>query len=73
MSIATIESTDVRVVSKSIQKEINGLVEQLRSEIDQVEEPRFQALLETAAEVLIGLGTAFRDYNEKPERAWGTK
>lgn len=73
MRFTTIEATDARVVSKNIHNEINGLVRQLRSEIDEVAEPRFQALLETAAEVLIGLGTAFRDYTEKPERAWGTK
>lgn len=72
MSITSVESTNPKVHSRNIQDELSGLIEQVRADIDQVEEPRFQALLETTAEVLIGLRTAFRDYNEKPEKAWGT-
>lgn len=70
MSIATIESTNPKVHSKTIQNELGDLIQQVRVEIDQVEEPRFQALLETTAEVLIGLQTAFRDYNLGTEKAW---
>ena len=42
----------------------------LRLNIDQVDEPQFRAMFETAAEVLGGLATAFRHYEERSERAW---
>ncbi len=70
MSIAIIESVDPKIVSKTVQNEISDLIEQLRDEIEKVEEPRFQALLETTAEVLIGLRTAYRDYNLGTEKSW---
>ncbi len=46
------------------------LITHARAELDHVEEPRFQALLETTAEVLKGLQTAYRDYDEGTEKAW---
>ena len=42
----------------------------LRDDIAKVEEPRMQAMFETAAEVLGGLAKAFRDYREQQERAF---
>lgn len=38
--------------------------------VPKVREPRFQALLETTAEVLTGLETALKHYDEKREKAW---
>lgn len=63
-------ATDPKIHSSQIQKRLTDLIDELRGDIEQVDEPRFQALLETSAEVLIGLKTAFRDYNEKDEKAW---
>lgn len=70
MSMATIESHNPKIVSKTVQSEISDLIGQVRDEIEKVREPRFQALLETTAEVLTGLRTAYRDYNEGTEKAW---
>lgn len=72
MSIATIESTDPKVDARDIQKNLEDLIARVRKDIDRIEEPRFQALLETSAEVLLGLRTAFKDYNDKKEKAWGS-
>ena len=38
--------------------------------IGRIDEPQFKAMFETAAEVLGGLVTAFRHYEDKSERAW---
>lgn len=44
---------------------LNELIAHLRSDIDQFDEPKAQALFETTAQVLLGLRTAFRDYEEQ--------
>ena len=46
------------------------LIEHLREDVQQVTEPKAQALFETAAEVLTGLVKAFDDYDHKSEKAW---
>ena len=45
-------------------------IQYFREDIDKVQDPRAQAPFETAAEVLSGLETAFRDYEAGTERAW---
>jgi hypothetical protein len=70
MSIATIDSTDPKIHSTHIQEALEDVIQHVRQDIEKVEEPRFQALLETTAEVLIGLRTAFKDYSEGREKAW---
>jgi hypothetical protein len=42
----------------------------LRADIDAVDEPQFRAMFETAAEVMCGLVTAFRHYEQHNEPAW---
>ena len=70
MTIETINSADPKLHATNIQNRLQQLIEHVRQDIDKVEEPRFQALLETTAEVLIGLQTAYRDYNQGRETAW---
>jgi hypothetical protein len=53
-----------------MQLRFQELVDHLRQDIDKVDEPQFKAMFETAAEVLVGLSKAFRDYEEKAESAW---
>ena len=65
-----IQSSDPVVHSENIQRMLSELANHARRDIDQVDEPRFQALLETTAEVLGGLQTAFSDYNQGKEKAW---
>ena len=50
-----------------IRKEFLDLVEHLRDDVKQVEEPKAQALFETSAEVLGGLAKAFDDYERNVE------
>jgi hypothetical protein len=63
-------SADPKVHSENIQRQLDELIQHARADIERVTEPRFQALLETTAEVLTGLKTAYRHYGEKHERAW---
>ena len=70
MSSKTIDQTDCKVLSTEIQHKLADVVEFLRRDIENVSEPRFEALMETSAEVLIGLETAFRDYSVGKEKAW---
>ena len=63
-------SPDPAVHSKNIQRQLTDLVEHLREDIEVVDDPRFAALLETSAEVVNGLKTAFAHYDQGRERAW---
>ena len=56
--------------SRNLQKQLGELIDHAKADIDRVQEPRFQALLETTAEVLGGLRTAFRHYEVGSEKAW---
>ena len=49
---------------------LSDLIEHMRTYVKRVPEPRFQALLETSAEVLTGLNTAFTHYDRGEEVAW---
>lgn len=63
-------SSDPAVHQQNIQRMLEDLIRHTREDIERVDEPRFQALLETSAEVLTGLKTAFEHYGRKEERAW---
>jgi hypothetical protein len=56
--------------SSEAQMRLQQLVDYLRSNVHQVEDPRAQALYETSAEVLLGLKKAFADYAKQNEAAW---
>ena len=56
--------------SRNLQKQLGELIDHAKQDIDRVSEPRFQALLETTAEVLGGLRTAFQHYEQGSEKAW---
>ena len=70
MNTTTIDSADPIVHARHIHGMLDELITHSRQDIDRVIEPRFQALLETTAEVLIGLRTAFRDYSDGKEKVW---
>ena len=65
-------SPDPKVHSAHIQRQLDELIQHARADVTRVAEPRFQALLETTAEVLTGLKTAYQHYGRKSERAWGS-
>ncbi len=56
--------------SSTVQHSLTDLVHQVRKEIEQVEDPRFKAILETTAEVLIGLRKTYEDYSEGKEKVF---
>jgi len=64
-------TSDPLVHQQNIQQKLEELIQHTREDVERVDEPRFQALLETTAEVLTGLKTAFQHYGNKSERAWG--
>ena len=66
----TIASKDPRAHTTNVRKEFRELIEHLRSDVNKIDEPKAQALFETAAEVISGLDTAFKHYEEKSEEAW---
>jgi hypothetical protein len=66
----TMLTTSTRDVITQTAESLDKLVAQVRAEISQVSEPKAQALLETTAEVLIGLKKAYEDYKRGGEKAW---
>jgi hypothetical protein len=56
--------------NQQMQGRLQELVEHLRADIENVNEPKLKAMFETAAEVLHGLQKAFRDYEQRYEPAW---
>ena len=66
----TIASKNPRAHSANLRKEFGILIDHLRGDIEGIDDPKAQALFETAAEVISGLDTAFEHYEEKSESAW---
>jgi len=50
--------------------ELSYVIDHLRRDIDEIEEPQCKAMFETAAEVIGGLVTALRHYEQHRESAW---
>lgn len=65
-----LETSDPKAHTENIKEELQKLVDHLRKDIGQVDEPQAKALFETSAEVLLGLKTAFIDYEKGEEAAW---
>ena len=66
----TIASKDPRAHTANVRKEFRELIEHLRGDINKIDEPKAQALFETAAEVISGLDMTFKHYEEKSEGVW---
>ncbi len=66
-----IDSADPRLHSQNIQGMLKGLADHLEFDIQMVDAPRFEALLETTREVLKGLYKAFEDFDKGHGKAWG--
>ena len=71
MSTATSEYpvTDARHHTSKIGAEMQHLVLHLRGDAAKVSQPKAQAMYETAAEVILGLCKAFKDYETGIETA----
>ncbi|MDB6094092.1 MAG: hypothetical protein JWM32_1654 [Verrucomicrobia bacterium] len=55
--------------SRNIRAQLSELIDNLKRDVERIVEPRFEALVETSAEVLKGVRTAFERYDEHRERA----
>jgi len=65
-----LETSDPKAHTENIKEEFQKLVDHLRKDISRVDDPQAKALFETSAEVLLGLKTAFTDYEKGEEEAW---
>jgi hypothetical protein len=59
--------------ARKMSTELSAMIDHMRHDINQVDEPQFKAMFEAAAEVMGGLVTAFRHYEQKNERAWNQR
>lgn len=65
-----LQTSDPRAHSKNIRSGLQEMVDHLRKDIGKVEDPKAKALFETSAEVLTGLLTAYKHFEEGKEEAW---
>jgi hypothetical protein len=56
--------------SRNIQRLLSELIIHTRDNVEHVNDPQFRALMETSAEVLSGLRTAYEHYDQAREPAW---
>lgn len=49
---------------------LDDLITHLRSDVEQVSDPKAEALFETTAEVLQGLKRAYQHFEQRFEEAW---
>jgi hypothetical protein len=66
----SIASSDPKAHSANVREEFQELIQHLRDDVEKIQDAKGQALFETAAEVMSGLETAFKHYEEKSEKAW---
>ena len=62
--------SDPRHHTEKMRKRLQETIDHLRKDVERVDEPQFKAMFETAAEVLGGLITAFKHYDQRRESAW---
>jgi hypothetical protein len=68
--MASAADRDPRHHTQKMQKALQDIRNHLREDIQKVDEPQLMAMFETSAEVLGGLEKAFKDYEQKNEKAW---
>jgi hypothetical protein len=61
--------SDPRYHTANIRAALDDMIQHLRDDTHQFDEPKAQALFETSAEVLTGLRTAFSHYDSGVEAA----
>jgi hypothetical protein len=68
--MASAADRDPRHHTQKMQKALHDIRNHLREDVQKVDEPQLKAMFETSAEVLGGLEKAFKDYEQKSEKAW---
>ncbi|MDF1631406.1 hypothetical protein [Mycoplana sp. MJR14] len=62
--------SDPRHLVDKVQTRLQEAMDDMRKDVEHVDEPQMKAMLETAAEILGGLKKAFGDYEKENEAAW---
>jgi hypothetical protein len=70
MSLQDLKTSDPKAHAGNIKTAITELIQDIRRDVEQVNEPKAQALFETSAEVLQGLVTAYEHYEAGKEAAF---
>ena len=65
-----LDTSNSKIHSQNIRQEFQEMVDHLRRDTGKIKDPKAKALLETSAEVLSGLITAFKHYEDGIEEAW---
>lgn len=68
--MASAADRDPRHHTQKMRKALQDIRNHLREDVEKMDEPQLKAMFETSAEVLGGLEKAFRDYEQKNEKAW---
>lgn len=68
--MASAADRDPRHHTQKMRQALQDIRNHLREDVEKVDEPQLKAIFETSAEVLGGLEKAFRDYEQKNEKAW---
>ncbi|MDE5462197.1 hypothetical protein [Bradyrhizobium sp. CSS354] len=68
--MANAADRDPRHHTQKMQKALQDIRNHLREDIQKVDEPQLKAMFETSAEVLGGLEKAFKDYEQRNQKAW---
>ncbi|OHB68075.1 MAG: hypothetical protein A2Y77_16305 [Planctomycetes bacterium RBG_13_62_9] len=55
---------------REMESKLDKMSQELRRDVEKIDDPRGQALFEAAAEVLTGLQTAFRHYDSESGEVW---
>ncbi len=55
---------------RDMEQKLDKMSQELRRDIGRIEDPKGQALFETAAEVIDGLKTAFEHYGSQSDEVW---
>ena len=63
-------ANDAQHLTEKMRHAFAGLQNQLRDDVDKVDEPQLKALFEESAEVMGALAKTFEDYQRKSEPAW---
>jgi hypothetical protein len=70
MARPTYAEHDARHETSKVKDMLDEVAQRARQDIAKVSDPRAQALLETTAEVLLGLRKAYDDFEEGTEAVW---
>lgn len=65
-----LQTSDPKAHSQNFRSGLQNIVDHLRDDTSQVDDPKTKALFETSAEVIKGLITAYKHYEEGQEEAW---